>query len=440
MSDRRRPHVVIIGSGISGLSAAWHLRDHATITILEREDRLGGHTHTHKIELPDRSVKCDSGFIVFNNKTYPNLSDWFRRLKVEIHEAEMSFSVSAKGGKFEWSGANLRSIFTQPERVFDMSFLRMLYDILKFNKRAPADYRASQSQHLSDLSLNDYLRSKRFGKYFTEYYLFPMAGAIWSTPARDIGNISFNAFTEFCVNHGLLQIFDRPQWFSLVGGSNSYIEKLKQTIKERNYPIRWITEIEAQNVSFDGQELSIKSQSKKDSNRHQFQADHVVLACNATQATSILAYSRHPASSELSLLRTYTNKAYLHTDPRLMPRNKRAWAAWNYFSPSNEMNSVSVTYYMNLLQKLDTTHDVFVSLNPSISPDPKTIQKTLSYEHPQLDLQAHRTVARLNDTQGLNNIWFAGAWLGNGFHESGYTSGKTVAEKIINRSSHSDAT
>jgi len=423
-------HVVIIGSGISGLSASWHLKDHAKVTVLEKADYLGGHTHTHTLTIDEKSLQLDSGFIVFNNRTYPGLLEWFTELDVKTHPADMSFSVSLDDGKFEWAGTNLRSIFAQGRRVYDIKFLKMLRDIIRFNRNAPKYIAASNTNPGNLITLGHYLDQHGYDSYFQTRYLLPMAGTIWSCPIKEIRNFPLKFFISFCENHGLLSILNRPQWFSVKGGSRRYVEAMLTAIKKHDVSFK--TEKTAKSIieTSIGLEVITEDRNKV---QHRIACDDVILASHADESAHILKDLPTPLSQELSRIKFQQNIAIIHEDKALMPEETRAWASWNYLShTSTEENSgVAVTYFMNKLQHLPTQRNLFVTLNPIKKPDPRKIYKSIDYTHPVMDLEREKAVQNIQNLQGGNHIWLAGAWMGNGFHESGYQSGLWAANKII---------
>ena len=444
-----RPHVVVVGSGISGLSACWHLLRGARVTLLESEHRLGGHTHTHQIEVNGRVGPVDTGFIVFNHRTYPGLTRWFDQLGVKIHKADMSFAVSVDRGAFEWCGSTLNTIFAQRSNLLSTRFWKMLYDILRFNAKAPRDAEKKPESDDPGPSLGEYLDDNGYSQTFQHGYLLPMAGAIWSCPAEQMRAFPLRSFVRFCSNHGLLSVLNRPQWLSLQGGSHSYIQALVERVDRDGLPLSIQTGVEVESVQTvptgreDGHSVRILGRRNKGADRStessvafELQADAVVLACHSDQSLRLLGPANHPASRWLADIRYQPNTAYLHTDLSLMPTRRGAWAAWNYLSNSLEgrpetQTSVSVTYWMNQLQDLVHPEPILVSLNPPQPPKPDALIKTLSYAHPIFDGPAIAAQAMLQAVQGDQNVWLAGAWLGNGFHEDGYQSGRRAAMDIL---------
>ncbi len=425
-----RPHVVVVGSGIAGLSAAWHLRKDCHVTLLEANDRLGGHTHTHEIEINGIRGPVDTGFIVFNHRTYPEIKSWFAELGVLTHAAEMSFSVSRDSSGFEWAGHSLAGLFAQPSNLLSPRFWRMLYDILRFHRQAPALLEEIESGAHAPMSLGEMLEQRGFSQSFQSGYLLPMAGAIWSCPAEQMRAFPFASFTRFCVNHGLLQIANRPQWFSVLGGSQRYIERMLNRIEQEGHRIevRPCHRVEQLTPMADGSVKIIGIQA--DGLPFALISKGAILACHTDQSAKVLGFSGLPAAELLSQFHYQSNTAYLHTDETLMPKRKNAWAAWNYRATPGA-STVSVTYWMNQLQSLPFNVPVLVSLNPDSPPLPgKTISR-MEYDHPIFDSAAMAARQEILKRQGQGQVWFAGAWMGYGFHEDGFRSGRQAAEGLL---------
>ena len=425
-----KPHIVIVGSGVAGLSALWHLKNHARITILEQADYLGGHTHTHNLSLEGEDVKVDSGFIVFNDKTYPGIIDWFNQLGVTSHPTDMSFSVSLNHGEFEWSGTSINSIFAQKRRLLDLKFWRMLIDIIKFNYSAKKQSPSGCKEFLASASIGDYLKSANYGSYFENGYLLPMAGSIWSCPSGDVRKFPYNSFITFCENHGLLSIFNRPTWYSIKGGSNQYIKSLLDRTKKCDLNV--LTESKVECVKENKNKNTIIFRDRHNKLNH-IECNAVVLATHADSSRQIISKSSHPSLSCLNDITFRDNTAYLHSDQSLMPRNRKAWAAWNYVAneTTTSQSEITVTYFMNKLQHLSVLTPIFVTLNPPQKPATENTFRIMKYRHPLMTNTSEKATKQLSSYQGQKNIWFAGAWLGNGFHESGYKSGQLAAQQIV---------
>lgn len=403
--------IAVIGSGISGLSAAWLLSRRHEVTLFEAAGRLGGHSNTVEAE----GVAVDTGFIVYNEKTYPNLTALFAHLGVPTGETDMSFAVSLDGGRLEYSGTGLRGLFAQPGNLVSPRFHAMLRDLLRFYRAAPRDLPAMGLE-----SLDHYLDANGYGPAFRHDHLYPMAAAIWSTPAAEIGRYPAAAFVRFCENHGLLRLLDRPLWRTVVGGSWVYVARLRADMRARvvtDRPIRRVRRVPG------GVVLG-------DAGGRERRFDHVVIATHADQALALL---ERPGAAEVRLLGAIgysRNQAVLHGDPRLMPRRRAAWAAWNYLADRRADGRLCVTYWMNRLQPLPTARPFFVTLNPVEEPDPATVAHRVAYEHPLFDARAMAAQERLWSLQGDGGVWFCGAYFGAGFHEDGLQAGLAVAEAL----------
>ncbi len=421
--------IAVIGSGIAGLSCAYELnrRHRRQVTLFEAADHLGGHTNTVDVHLDGVTHPVDTGFLVFNERTYPQLVRLFAELGVPTAASEMSFSVSLEGS-IEWAGTNLATVFAQPSNLLRPRFIGMLMDIARFNREASA---AAATHLVAADSLGDYLKNGRYGSAFRDWYLLPMAAAIWSCPTATMLAYPFATFARFCHNHGLLQVTDRPQWRTVQGGGREYVKRLAAGIADirLNRPVRKLVRTSAGVLVH-----SATGSGPADVERF----DQVVLACHSDQALKLLHTPSQAESEILGAVRYQPNIAYLHTDPALLPRRKRVWAAWNYLSaaPSNRHardaadRPVAVSYLINKLQPLPFRTPVVVTLNPAIEPRAEHLLQRIEYAHPVFDLNAIGAQQRLADIQGMDRIWFAGAWTGYGFHEDGLKSGLAVAAAI----------
>ncbi|NWG24397.1 MAG: FAD-dependent oxidoreductase [Pseudorhodoplanes sp.] len=413
-----RLNIAVVGTGIAGLSAAWLLSQRHQVTVYERADRIGGHSNTIIASVGGRSIAVDTGFIVFNRKTYPNLSALFELLEVPTQLSEMSFGASLEGGEFEYSGSGLRGLLGQPRNLLRPRFWSMLSDLLRFYREA----RGSSS--LSDdpsMTLGDYLKRGRYGKAFRDDHLLPMASAIWSAPPAEMLSYPATAFIRFHDNHGLLQLTDRPAWETVVGGSRTYVERLASSFAGR--------------IKVDTAVRSIRRMAGhvivSDTRGHTARYDHVVMASHADQA---LAALDDPGNTERELLGAFRysrNLAVLHTDDSFMPKRRAVWSSWNYLGPGGtSSDGVCVTYWMNRLQNIASEVPLFVTLNPPRPPRAGTLLHSEVYEHPIFDSGAIAAQRKLWLLQGQRNTWFCGAYFGAGFHEDGLQAGLAVAEEL----------
>ncbi|MBU3724796.1 MAG: FAD-dependent oxidoreductase [Burkholderiaceae bacterium] len=430
--------IAVIGSGISGCAAAWELSSWAQVSVFESDDRLGGHTHTQHIRLENKNFPVDTGFIVFNHRTYPGLRAWFDMLGVETAASDMSFSASLNRGQIEWCGTNLNTVFAQRRNLISPRFWSMLKDILRFNRQAPED--AARFRNMADggPSLGEYLDQQRYGPLFLNAYLLPMAGAIWSCPTEQMRAFPMATFTRFCENHGLLAVSNRPQWYTVRNGSATYIHKLQARIAADGRHVQWQTQSAIDAVvpimtPEGGKKIKLQGFHTAHDAPQPFEEsfDAVVLTCHSDQAAQLLPQAS-PAQQLVSKIRYQKNLAVLHTDQQLMPRRRSAWASWNYLHDQHEAHdgSVSVTYWMNRLQPLPVQTPVLVSLNPIRAPRPEHILQSMQYAHPIFDGPAVRAQQELSRVQGQHGIWLAGAWSRYGFHEDGFQSGTQAAQDL----------
>jgi hypothetical protein len=410
--------VAIIGSGIAGLGAAWALRNHADVTLFEKQDRLGGHSNTVRVDWANADpINVDTGFIVYNIATYPNLIALFNALGVVTEASDMSFAVSLDKGRYEYAGDNLHTLIGTWQNLLSLKHWGMIADLIRFMRDGHRLCSADSTQ-----SLGDFLRQNNYGRAFIERHLLPMASAIWSAPPQSIADFPAQSFGQFFRNHGLLEsdIAKRPPWRTVTGGSKQYVEKLINTAKPTTILNTSIAHIDGQ----DNQAII----TFQDGQRAEF--DHVIIATHADEAKTLL----HDNSVTEGLLESFqysANAAYLHSDPNLMPKRQNLWSSWNYLRKASDTNSaVFVSYWMNRLQNIDQKYPLFVSLNPTTQPDTNKIWKKIVYHHPQFDRQAKAAQGQLSDIQGLNNLWFCGSYFGYGFHEDALASGLSVAEAL----------
>ena len=408
--------IAVVGSGISGLSAAWLLSQRHRVTLFEAEPRLGGHSHTVTVPYKGGLLPVDTGFIVYNTASYPNLTALFAHLDVPTRATDMSFAVSLDGGALEYSGTNLAGLFAQKSNLARPRFWSMLSDLYRFYKNAPGDI-----AQLDLTTLGEYLDANNYGSAFRQDHLFPMAAAIWSTPASRVQDYPAAAFIRFCENHGLLKLTGRPIWRTVEGGSRVYVDRLRDAISDRvrsSEPVR--------TVKRDARGVTVET-ARGASERF----DHVVLATHADQALRLLAEPTRQEREILGAFRYSRNETILHGDDRLMPQRRGVWASWNYLAErGRERADPSVTYWMNLLQGQPRDVPLFVSLNPAIAPREARVYWRGTYEHPLFDQAAIRAQDDLWSLQGEQKTWFCGAYFGSGFHEDGLQAGLAVAEEL----------
>lgn len=402
--------IAVVGSGISGLSAAWLLSQRHRVTLFEAEGRLGGHSHT----VEAAGLPVDTGFIVYNETTYPNLTAMFAHLGVATKTSDMSFAVSLDDGRLEYGGTDWGSLLAQKINLLRPRFWLMLRDLLRFYREAPRHL-----PQLGTLSLDDYLRRAGYCGSFRDDHLYPMAAAIWSTPASEIGRYPAASFIRFCETHGLFKIADRPVWRTVEGGSRQYVRALAASIGQ----IRTAHPVRAVRRTANGVEITDFAAAV-----HSF--DRVVIATHADDALGLLADASAEERRLLGAFRYSDNDAILHQDPALMPRRRRVWSSWNYLSGAGGGPKPAVTYWLNRLQRIPSKHPLFVTLNPHREPSRKLMLERMSYRHPTFDTAAILAQRELWSLQGERGTWFCGAYFGAGFHEDGLQAGLAVAESL----------
>lgn len=420
--------VAIIGSGIAGLGAANALQGHADVTLYESGGYFGGHSNTVNITLPtregERTHGVDTGFLVYNERTYPNLIALFKQLEVPTVATDMSFSVQAKDGdrNLEWSGANLNSVFAQRSNLFRPRFLKMLSELLRLN-RLCTQIANEQAESELNQPLAQFLVQHNFGQDLQEWYLLPMLGCIWSCPTEQMLQFPVSTMIRFCHNHGLMQVNNRPKWWTVNNGSSEYVRRITKGIgdKRLNCPVRMIER------DTDGSGVRVITEGLSE------RFDRVIIATHAPQALELLRDASPREREILAAFRTQANKVVLHTDASVLPKNKLTWSAWNYVrgNASQESSSVCLHYLINKLQPIPFEQPVVVSLNPTQQIAGSTIIGEYAYAHPVMDLVSTAAQARLAQINGINNTWFCGAWTRYGFHEDGLMSGLAAAREIL---------
>lgn len=427
--------IAIIGSGISGLTAAWYLRHKHNITLFEANDYAGGHTATVDVEVNSGQYAIDTGFIVFNDRTYPNFEQLLMELDIQGQASEMSFSVHNDNNGLEYNGHGLSSLFAQKKNLFKPQFFRFLYEITKFNRLAKQTaYENIEQQQ----TLGDFLQQHDLSDYFTENYILPMGAAIWSSSLADMRNIPLDFFLRFFLNHGLLDIVNRPQWYVIPGGSREYVNRMLVEIEpliKLNSPVQQVSRLNDQVYITVNDSVEV--------------FDHVIFACHSDQALALLADSTTNEQQILSAMAYQDNEVVLHTDESILPNEKAAWASWNYHLPlvsnDSQQQLPALTYNMNILQGIDAPETFCVTLNQTQDIDPSKILRQFTYAHPVFNRSSIHAQQQRHLINGMENTWFCGAYWYNGFHEDGVRSALDVIEAIVHtdsitRSPSSDTT
>ena len=410
--------IAVIGSGISGLSAAYFLKDNHEVHLFEKLERAGGHSNTVMVDMEGKSIPVDTGFIVFNNHTYPNLVKFFKHLDVPIIDSDMSFSVSLDHGKLEYAGTNLDTLFCQRSNLTRLDFWRMVKDIFRFNRMA----RIISADIGYDITLENFLNKHGFSKPFRDWYLYPMTSAIWSMPFQGVGSYPARTLIDFFHNHGLLRAITQHPWLTVEGGSQTYVKTLITQLEN----VHLNTEVKS--VFHDGTKVQVSTSQGK------YEFDGVVLATDGAAPLSLLQSPSTLQKEILGGFKVSRNKAILHWDLNLMPKRRKAWTSWNYLLQSGgSSKGVSLSYWMNRLQAIESKHPLIVTLNPVQLPDPEKTFYETEYFHPLFDAETIKMQDRLSEIQGVDNIWYAGAYHGYGFHEDGLKSGMQVARKLGGR-------
>ena len=431
----RRRRVAVVGAGIAGLGAAWHLSAHAEVTLFEAGRHFGGHANTVDVTLDGVTHGVDTGFLVFNHATYPRLVRLFEQLDVPTAASDMSFSVQVPSAGLEWSGSSLDTVFAQRRNLLSGRFLGMLRDLMRFN-RLTTGIAERQAEHELSQPLGDFLREQRFGEAFRDWYLLPMLGCIWSCPTDQMLAFPVATMIRFCHNHGLIRVANRPQWHTVRGGSREYVRRLLPRIAHPRLdtPVLAIERVPPTSGSA-GVWVATAA------GRERF--DEVVLATHTDRSLALLgAQATADERAVLGAIRYQRNRAVLHTDASVLPKRAKAWAAWNYERApglAQEQSAVCLHYLINRLQPLPWQRPVLVSMNPVGAIDPAQVMAEFDYDHPVFDLAAIAAQARVPSLQGQAHVWFAGAWCGYGFHEDGLRSGMDVAAAMQARWQLDDA-
>jgi predicted NAD/FAD-binding protein len=412
--------IAIIGSGISGLGAAYALDTAHDVSVFERDTRIGGHSNTVDVNYDGAAMAVDTGFIVYNELNYPNLTALFADLGVQTDASSMSFGVSRDHGRLEWGGDTFSTLFAQKRNFLDFGFLTMVRDILRFNKNAARDLALG---NLGEQTLGTYLARGRYSRRFADDYLLPMSAAIWSSPLDDVLEFPAASFISFFDNHRLLSGFDgRPVWRTVRGGSRTYVKKLTERLRA---PVRTGNGVKAIHRSDKQVHLEFDSGARET-------FDQVILATHGDISAILVSDADAQERAILGAVRYAPNTAYLHRDQALMPKRRAVWSAWNYLAEpaSNAARPVTVTYWMNRLQNLDSNRPIFVTLNPIRPPRADLTFAQINYDHPQFDLGTLASQKSLDQIQGRGGLWYCGAWTGHGFHEDGLRSGLHVARLL----------
>ena len=403
--------IAVIGSGISGLSSAYYLSKKHKVDLFEKENHFGGHAHTIDITYNNshkKKIAVDIGFIVFNHSTYPNLINFFNDNKIEIEKSNMSFSVSVRGKNIEYCGNGLNGIFVNRKNIFNLKFLKMFYEILKFYKECDKIENINDEQ-----TLESFLKKKKLSQYFINYHIIPMVAAIWSMPPYEAGQMPLKFFLKFFQNHGLFKLKNRPDWFTVKNRSKTYVNKILEKISGEYYKNYNINKVERKSNSvrvFYGDESEF------------FDYDKVVFATHADQTISIL---ENPSDAEKNILSKFNykkNMAVIHTDEKVMPSNKKAWSSWNSSINTDNLSECSITYWLNKLQNLKIDKNIFLTLNPYFEIDNDMILKKVEFTHPYYNQEALSSQKNLSTIQNKKNILFCGSYFGYGFHEDGIKS------------------
>ncbi|NOT41694.1 MAG: FAD-dependent oxidoreductase [Alphaproteobacteria bacterium] len=412
-------NIAIIGSGIAGLSAAYLLQHKHTVTLYEKEPRLGGHSRTVTVNYGGRIIPVDTGFIVFNERNYPNLTALFARLGVRVKNSSMTYAFTMRNGWFEWGAKDFSTIFGQRRNLLRPWFIQVLREVMRFNTEV-----VQRVANSPNITLGQLIEAMSLSENFKRYYLLPISGAIWSCPPQQMLQFPAQVFVNFFDNHSLLSMDGQPQWLTVDGGSQQYVQKLSATLKKR--PLNGIGAARV--------ERTAAGARVHDSAGNISTYDHVVFACHSDQALSLLADPSDAERHNLGAIRYQENEALLHKDPRFMPKRRRCWSAWNYHAGNEgRERQVTLTYWMNELQSIDERYPLFVTLNPAAPVADADIFDRTTFHHPVFDTAAIDAQRKLAAMQGDRNTWFCGAYMRHGFHEDGLLSAMIVAERLGSR-------
>ncbi len=409
--------IAIVGTGVSGLVAAHLLHPHHDLTIFEAGDHVGGHTHTHRIRIGDETHHVDTGFIVYNERNYPHFTRLLGSLGVASSPSEMSFSVRDERSGLEYRGTDLRSLFAQPRNLLRPSFHRMLVDIVRFHRQGRALLEGDPEE---SLTLREFVERNRFSRLFVEDFLLPLGAAIWSADPEDVDRFPMASLAQFYANHGLLSLGDHPEWRFVQGGSARYVERLVEPFEHR---IRLGVPVEKVVRHARGVEVLSDQHGPE-------RFDAIVLATHSDQALGVLADADRDERSILGAIRYQPNTVTLHTDERFLPRSRRAWASWNYHVVGDRPGRATLTYRMNSLQRLESRHQILVTLNRHEEVDPARVLGSWEYSHPVFDLETAAAQQRRKEIQGRGGVYYCGAYWGYGFHEDGVRSAIDVARHL----------
>ena len=408
--------IAVIGSGISGLSSAYYLSKKHQVDLFEREDHFGGHSHTLDLIIDKKKLAVDIGFIVFNHETYPNLINFFKEINVDIEKSDMSFSVSVENSKFEYCGRGIKGIFANKSNILNLKFIKMFIDIIKFYKNCDQIRKYEEK-----ITLGEFLERNKWSEGFINYHLIPMVSAIWSMPPLEASKMPLKFFLKFFQNHGLFKLKKRPQWFTVTNRSRTYVQKVLSKISGeyfKNYKVNKI------------KRLSNSIQIYYGGNSEFFDYDKVVLATHADEALKLIETPTHQEKEILSNFKYKNNLAIIHTDEKIMPKNRTTWSSWNSYVDPNNLNKSSLTYWLNLLQNLKTKKNIFLTLNPIKNISEDKILKKISFTHPYYDQLALDNQYKLKNLQNRENILFCGSYFGYGFHEDGLKSSIELLKKF----------